>query len=377
MPLLPRIEKSWKCKCGKHLMPPVRILIEFGATEKISDLIRDLEFGTKGLIVDDMNTRNVAGVKITTGLKQHGISVSEVIVDKPDEHNVAKVEREIQPDHFVIGVGGTSVLDIVKLSAERRHAPYMLFSTGLANSGIVSKTASIYEARRKESFPVRVADAVVVDLAVVSAAPAWMFGAGFGDLVIEATAIKDWQLGRDEVGEEYCESIGDLEIECLDEVLGNIDSISSRTPIGVECLVDALVVAGLGMAMWGSSRPSSGSEHMWSHWLEHYAEENNLPQGRHGEQVGMGTLLMAKYHEIHNPNWWNKEKYPAYQAESLMKSLKKVRAPSTLQEIDVTTNLAVDAFVDAWQYRKDRYTILHKRHPNKEDAEKIIEKLAL
>jgi glycerol-1-phosphate dehydrogenase [NAD(P)+] len=358
-------------------MPPVRILIEFGATDKIPDLLRDLEFGTNGLIVDDVNTRNIAGVKITTGLKQHGISVSEVIVDKPDEHNVAKVEREIQPGHFVIGVGGTSVLDIVKLSAERRRAPYMLFSTGLANSGIVSKTASIYEARRKESFPVRVADAVVVDLAVVSAAPAWMFGAGFGDLVIEGTAIKDWQLGRDEVGEEYCESIGDLEIECLDEVLGNIDSISSRTPIGVECLVDALVVAGLGMAMWGSSRPSSGSEHMWSHWLEHYAEENNMPQGRHGEQVGLGTLLMAKYHEAHNPNWWNKDKYPAYQAESLMQSLKKVRAPSTLQEIDVTTNLAVDAFVGAWEYRKERYTILHKRHPNKDDAKKIIEELAL
>jgi glycerol dehydrogenase-like iron-containing ADH family enzyme len=60
-----------------------------------------------------------------------------------------------------------------------------------------------------------------------------------------------------------------------------------------------------------------------------------------------------------------------------MQSLKKVRAPSTLQEIDVTTNLAVDAFVGAWEYRKERYTILHKRHPNKDDAKKIIEELAL
>lgn len=358
-------------------MPPVRMQIAFGAMDEIPALLNDLEFGTNGLIVDDMNTRNVAGVSIAKGLKQHNISVSEVIVDKPDEYNVAKVEREIQPGHFVIGVGGTSVLDIAKLAAERQRAKYVLFSTGLANSGIVSKTASIYVDGRKESFPVKLADAVVVDLAIVSAAPAWMFGAGFGDLVIEATAVKDWQLGRDEVGEAYCESIGDLEIECLDEVLGNIDSIRSRTPSGVECLVDALVVAGLGMAMWGSSRPSSGSEHMWSHWLEHYAEENNLPQGRHGEQVGIGTLLMAKYHEVHNPNWWEKEKYPTYQAESLMKSLRKVQAPSTLREIGITTDLAVDAFVGAWEYRKERYTILHKRHPSSNDAKKVIEELAL
>jgi glycerol-1-phosphate dehydrogenase [NAD(P)+] len=377
MPLLPKLDEAWKCKCGKHSMPPVRVQIGFGATNKIPALLNDLEFGSNGLIVDDVNTRNVAGAKIAQELRQHGFSVSEVIVDKPDEDNVGKVEREIQGDYFVIGVGGTSVLDIVKLSAERKQARYMLFSTGLANSGIVSRTASIYVHGRKESFPTKIADAVVVDLTVVSAAPVWMFGAGFGDLIIEATAIKDWQLGRDEVNEPYCESIADLEIECLDEVLGNIDSIGSRTPTGVECLVDALVVAGLGMAMWGSSRPSSGSEHMWSHWLEHYAEQNSLPQGRHGEQVAIGTLLMAKYHGAHNPNWWDKEKHPAYQAESLMQSLKKVQAPSTLQEIGVTTELAIEAFVGAWEYRKDRYTILHKRNPSRNDAKQVIEKLAL
>jgi glycerol-1-phosphate dehydrogenase [NAD(P)+] len=344
---------------------------------EIATILEDLEFGSNGLIVEDMNTRKVAGATIVNHLRQHGFTVSEVIVDKPDEDNVAKVEQKIQSGNFVIGVGGTSVLDIVKLAAQRRGVRYMLFSTGLANSGIVSKTASIYANGRKESFPAKIADAVVVDLTVVSAAPAWMFGAGFGDLVIEATSVKDWQLGRDDVDEEYCDSIADLEVSCLDEALDSIESIGSRSPSGVECLVDALVVAGLGMAMWGSSRPSSGSEHMWSHWLEYYAEENNLPQGRHGEQVAIGTLLMAKYHEVYNPNWWNKEEHPRYQAETLMQSLKDVRAPATLDGIGVSAELAVDAFVGAWEYRKDRYTILHKRHPNKSDARKVIEELVL
>jgi glycerol-1-phosphate dehydrogenase [NAD(P)+] len=201
-----------------------------------------------------------------------------------------------------------------------------------------------------------------------------MFAAGCGDLVIEATAIKDWQLGRDEDNEAYCSSIADLEISTLDQILDNVEDLRSRSSKGVECLVDALIVSGLGMAMWGSSRPSSGSEHLWSHWLEHYAEQNGLPQGRHGEQVGIGTLLMAKYHEHYNPNWWDADKY---QADSLMSFLETVGAPTSLDRIGVTKNLAIGAFVGAWEYRPERYTILHKRHPNNLDAEKVLEEIGI
>jgi glycerol-1-phosphate dehydrogenase [NAD(P)+] len=336
---------------------------------EIPVILSDLDLGSKGLVVEDANTRTVAGAALTDDLRQHGFTVSEVIVERPDEDNAARVEQRVEPDDFLVGVGGTSVLDIVKLAAQRTAIRYALFSTGLANSGIVSKTSSIYVKGRKESIPVKLADAVIVDLDIVSHAPSWMFGAGFGDLVIEATAVKDWQLGRDEANEAYCESIADLEVTTLDQVLDNVESIRSKSLSGVACLVDALVVAGLGMAMWGSSRPSSGSEHLWSHWLERYAEVNGLPQGRHGEQVGIGTLLMAKYHQFYNPKWWNQEKY---QAESLMHALMKVGAPTTLEDIGVTRELAAQAFVGAWEYRKDRYTILHKRHPNNDDAQKVI-----
>ncbi len=342
---------------------------------EVPTIVRELNLGSHCILVDDVNTRKVAGTAVADDLKSEGFAVSEVIVEKPDEDNVARVESQAAPGDFIVGVGGTSILDVTKLAAHRKGAKYVLLSTGLANSGIVSRTASIYVKGKKESIQVRPAAAILVDLDIVSQAPNWMFPAGCGDLVIEATAIKDWQLGRDEEHEAYCSSIGDLEVSTLDQILDNVEDLRSRSVKGVECLVDALIVSGLGMAMWGSSRPSSGSEHLWSHWLEHYAEENRLPQGRHGEQVAIGTLLMAKYHESYNQNWWNPEKYPRYQAESLSSFLETVGAPTTLDGIGVSKDLAIAAFIGAWEYRPERYTIVHKRHPTKDDADRIISDL--
>jgi glycerol-1-phosphate dehydrogenase [NAD(P)+] len=375
--LLHLFDSSWKCACGKHAVPPSLIRVSGGVAHEVPAIARQLGLSSKCVVVEDANTRKVAGTTIVDDLKREGYVVSELLAEKPDIDNVIRVEDRLEPGDFVIGVGGTSILDIAKLAAHQKGARYILLSTGLANSGIVSRTASIYVKSRKESIQVRLADAILVDLDIVSHAPDWMFAAGCGDLVIEVTAIKDWELGRDEDNEPFCSTISDFEVSTLDQVLNNADEIRSRSSKGIAALVDALVVSGLGMAMWGSSRPSSGSEHLWSHWLEQYAEQHGLPQGRHGEQVGMGTLLMAKYHEHYNPNWWNEDKYPKYQADYLMTFLETVGAPTSLDKLGVAKNLAIEAFVGAWEYRPERYTILHKRHPNNLYAQKVIEEIGV
>jgi len=356
-------------------MPPVEILVERDALQKIPDLTRRLALDKNCLVVHDMNTREIAGRAIIDLLRKEGHFVSEMVVDKPDEANVERVLAKVEGESFLVGVGGSSVLDVTKLAAHRRRARYILFSTGIANNGMSSKTASIYVSGKKESIPVNLADAVMVDLTIISKAPAWMIAAGCGDLAGDATAVKDWQLGRDEMSEPYCDSIAALMMSALDDFLKNVDSAKSRSEGAIRSLANAQIRSGLATAIWGSSRPASGSEHLWSHWLDDYAEQNNTKFGQHGEQVGIGSLLMAKYHELHNPNWWDKARCPQYQAETLMSSLKKVGAPTTPSEIGVDAEKAKHAFVGAWQHRKERYTILHKRHPAIEDAEGIMREL--
>lgn len=358
-------------------MPHVEIYVEKDTLQRIAEIRRKLGLGKSCLVVDDVNTRKVAGTTIVDLLKQDGCSVSEVIVDRPDEANVEKVVIGAGRDTFLIGVGGTSVLDITKLAAYRKSIRYILFSTGIANNGMSSKTSSIYVKGKKETISVNLADAIIVDMAIVSSAPMWMVAAGCGDLVAEVTAIKDWQLGRDENMEPYCDSVAQLELSALNDIISNVDAIRSRTDTGTRGLVGALIRSGLGMSIWGSSRPASGSEHLWSHWLDHYAEQNKIKFGQHGEQVGIATLLMAKYHELYNPNWWSKTQCPNYQAEAMMSFLRKVSAHTTPAEISVKKELATQAFLGAWEYRKERYTILHKHHPTLEDAEKVMRELGM
>ena len=57
--------------------------------------------------------------------------------------------------------------------------------------------------------------------------------------------------------------------------------------------------------------------------------------------------------------------------------LETVGAPTSLDRLGVTKNLAIGAFVGVWEYRPERYTILHKRHPNNLDAERVIEEIGV
>jgi glycerol-1-phosphate dehydrogenase [NAD(P)+] len=377
MIILSLLDRSWTCSCGKHTIPSVEIIVDNKALQKIPDLRNKLDLGKSCAIVDDVNTRKVAGLTVMDLLRSNHCSASEVIVDNPDETNVSKVVAATQDKDFLIGVGGTSVLDVTKLAAYRKGSKYILFSTGIANNGMSSKTCSIIVGGKKETIPVNLADAVIVDMTIISDAPSWMIPAGCGDLAAEVAAIKDWQLGRDDKNEPYCDSVADWEISALDSVMNNKEQIRSRTEKGTEALVWALIKSGLGMSIWGSSRPASGSEHLWSHWLDHYAEEHNTRLGQHGEQVGIGTLLMAKYHQLYNPNWWNAEEHPNYQAEAIMSFLRDIGAYANPAEIGVSRELSIEAFLGAWQYRKDRYTILHRRHPNLSDAEKVTSELGM
>jgi glycerol-1-phosphate dehydrogenase [NAD(P)+] len=372
----PNLE-SWKCSCGRHSWPKIEVIVEKGALEKLPEVRRKLGLGGSCLIVDDVNTREVAGASLRRSLQRDDCHVSEVVVGRPDEANVEKVVERVGKGDFLLGVGGTSVLDITKLAAYRTSVRYVIVSTGVANNGMSSKTASISIKGKKETIPVSLADALIVDLAIVSDAPTWMVAAGCGDLVAETTAIKDWQLGRDEQSEPYCNSVAELELSALNDVIANIEMIKSRNDAGIRILVNALIRSGLGMTIWGSSRPASGSEHLWSHWLDHYADENKIRFGQHGEQVGIGTCLMAKYHELYDQNWWSCTQHPVYQAEALMSFLKGAGAPATPSEIGIERRLAIQAFLDAWEYRKERYTILHKRHPSRQDADRILRQLSM
>jgi glycerol-1-phosphate dehydrogenase [NAD(P)+] len=151
-------------------------------------------------------------------------------------------------------------------------------------------------------------------------------------------AIKDWKLAhriKNEYFGHYAASLSKMSAEMI---LKNYQKIDPTNEISIRIVLKAIISSSLAMAVAGSSRPSSGSEHLFSHALDKLGE-NKL----HGHQVGLGSILMMY---LHNGNW-----------QEIKKALKFVGAPITAGEIGIKDDRIVEALIMAHKMR-DRYTIL-------------------
>src|SRR5438132_636311 len=103
----------------------------------------------------------------------------------------------------------------------------------------------------------------------------------------------------------------------------------------------------------GSSRPASGSEHKFSHALDRIAKKPGL----HGEQCGVGTIMMMY---LHSGNW-----------QEVRDALLAIGAPTTARALGVTDDEIVQALVHAHEINKERYTILGDEGLTLEAAERL------
>ena len=83
----------------------------------------------------------------------------------------------------------------------------------------------------------------------------------------------------------------------------------------------------------------------------------NCPYGMHGEQCGVGAILMAY---LHNANW-----------KRIRDALKNMNAPTTARELGATDKEVVKALEMAASIRPERYTILQKLNLSMDAYEKV------
>ena len=101
-----------------------------------------------------------------------------------------------------------------------------------------------------------------------------------------------------------------------------------------------IIISGIAMAVAGSSRPTSGSEHMFSHALDILHPGSAM----HGEQCGVGSIMMMF---LHGGDWM-----------SIRNALKNIGAPVNAEQLGLKPEDVIDALVEAPNIRKDRFTIL-------------------
>ena len=251
-------------------------------------------------------------------------------------------ERVISGDiNCIVGMGGGRVLDVCKYAAYIAKKPFLSLPTTLANDGITSPIAVL---KRKDNKPKSLGcampSAIILDTALLSTCPTHLIQAGIGDTISNYTALMDWDLavvrGKDSMnGYAYMMSKNSLDVLMKTQYDG-------ICPGFIEVLANSIVLSGLAMDFAGSSRPVSGSEHLFSHALDYYSGIQNL----HGVQVALGTVAVLRLLDQDD--------------REVLRYLKKFGVNINPASIGIDEKTFVFCMQNATGMRSNRYTCLHE-----------------
>jgi glycerol-1-phosphate dehydrogenase [NAD(P)+] len=263
---------------------------------------------------------------------------------------LARALKGYDPD-VIIGQGGGRSVDLAKMTAYSLGKSFISVPTSASHDGISSPFVSMRGSDKPYSIKAKTPIGVLADVELMSKAPPRLMISGCGDLVGKITAVKDWELARDEVNEYYGTYAANLAYLSAKIILDEGYNLVKDNLYGIRTVVEALISAGVASCIAGSSRPCSGSEHLFSHAVEYVAGKNS---GLHGERVGIGTIMMAKLHGL---DW-----------ENIVETLALFGAPTRGKQINLTEDELVQSLVLASSLRPERYTILNREKLDKGKA---------
>jgi len=334
---------------------PREVIVGDKTLELVGEICKKLDFSESALVVTGPHTCSIAGQIVIDLLEDMGISVEGMVVSSSAMKDVEIVEEKITEfaPQVVLGIGGGTKIDVAKLSSAHKDIPFMSIPTTASHDGIASPLVSIKGLDKPYSVMAQSPMAIIVDTGVIIEAPYRFTASGCGDIMAKFTAVRDWELAHSVNNEYYGEYAASLSLMSAKLVFENADMIKPESKEGLRILLEALISCGVAMSIAGSSRPCSGSEHLFSHALDLVAPKPAL----HGEQCGIGTIMMAYLHKM---NW-----------KRIKETLQAIGAPVTAEEFGIEPEFIIQALVRACEIRPERYTILERRKMSNDFAEEL------
>jgi glycerol-1-phosphate dehydrogenase [NAD(P)+] len=327
-------------KPARSMILPRMVVTGPGVLEQLPAIIAELDIPERGLIVCDSNTLQIAGNQVIEYLEAGGHPMEKIVIVGANTEELAKVESYSDRIDFLVGLGGGRPIDLAKQAGFNKNIPFISIPTAASHDGFGSARASIRQEGRKTSMQAIPPIAVVADTSIISKAPKRLLGAGVGDIISNQTAVLDWRLdGQKADYSEYAAALSEMAAKLVED---GIDKVASGSEEGVRLVVKALISSGVAMSIAGTSRPASGGEHKFSHWLDANSDNPAL----HGEQCGLGSIVTMY---LHGGDW-----------EKIRDTLKAVNAPINAKGLGMDDGMVLSAFINSKEIRPQRTTILDK-----------------
>ena len=340
----------------KHIEMPELLSLGQGMLKYLPEIVDRVDLKGKGLLITDAFLKDKFAKEIEAIMEGEK---KEIHISIIEDSTLAEVDKQLELFNeieagYALGLGGGRPIDVAKLTSFKAKKRFISIPTIASHDGLASSRASLKGVDKRHSIEARPPIAVVGDTDILDKAPYRFTVAGCGDVIAKKTAIKDWLLAyrlKNELISPTAISLSEMTVNLITD---NAKLIRSQAEGFSRVVMNCLIASSLAMCTAGSSRPGSGSEHMFSHALDSIAETPAL----HGEQTAFGTIMMAYLHDGMEGS------------DSVKKLMKILGLPTTAKELGVTAEEVIKALEMAHTIRK-RFTILGTEGLSREAATNV------
>lgn len=326
-----------------------------GYLGRVEETLGDRGVSGKLLYVSDPVVDKLYGQAVRPQLEAVGRVKEEVVDSNTIAYAMSVAERVIATDiDCIVGMGGGKVLDVCKYASYISKRPLLSIATTMANDGIASPIAVLMRRDKKpKSLGCAMPSMLIVDTEVIQKGPSQLIKAGIGDTISNYTALLDWELAVARGKEEMNGYAWLMSKTSLDALMKT--QYSEIEPGFLEVLANSLVLSGIAMQFAGTSRPVSGSEHLFSHALDYFSGVRNL----HGIQVALGAVaVLMLIGRDYGP---------------VLDYLRRFGVDINPRRLGIDRETFVYCMRHATEMRQNRYTYLHETGLETDRLEKIYE----
>ena len=332
---------------------PRNIVAGHGVLGTVRKMCDDDHVGHTGTVITGKKTMDAAGKEVLDNMDGYDMDVCTVGDATMDNVNMVIDRIREFGSEFVLAVGGGSKIDVSKVACNELNIPFISIPTSAAHDGIASNRASLKSETGSKSVSSASPMGIIADTEVIAKAPYRLLASGCADVISNLTALEDWDFARRLQNVQFSRSAYSLSMYAAESIIDNAELIKPNLEDSVWIAIKPIIISGISMSIAGSSRPTSGAEHMFSHMLDLMHPGRAL----HGEQCGVGSI-MTMY--LHGGNW-----------EQIRDALKMIGAPTTAKELGISAEDTIYALSHAHEIRSDRFTILGNAGISEEVAEKV------